>query len=103
MEISTDPQLCKYRSITVYFGLGSVQRGWMQYLFQREWQALQLLPVTSEVSPMIIKIIMKEYTVMRAIHFSCIEKEVCLFSIAVINAPDFYVFNSFNVIILGPL
>lgn len=74
----------------------------MQNLFQHELQALELLPVMSEVSPMIIKMIMKEYAVMKSIHYSCIEKEVCLFSITVINAPDFSVFNSSDVIILGP-
>lgn len=38
----------------------------MQYLFQHELQALKLLSVMSEVSPMIIKIIMKEYAFMTA-------------------------------------
>lgn len=75
----------------------------MQYLFQHELQALQLLSVMSEISPMIIKIIMKEYTVMRAIDYFCIEKEFCLFSITVINATNLYIFNSSNVIILRPL
>lgn len=77
----------------------------MQYLFQHELQALELLPVISEVSPMMIKIIIEENTAMRGIilvlkreiHYSCIEKEVCLFSLTVINAPNFYVFNSSSV------
>lgn len=51
----------------------------MQYLLQHELQASELLPVISEVSPMIIKIIIEEYTVMRAIRFSCIKEENTLF------------------------
>jgi len=56
-----------------------------------------------EVSPTITKMIMKEYTVMRAIHYSRIEREVCLFSISTINAPDFYLVTSFTVVVLGLL
>lgn len=51
----------------------------MQYLFQHELQALKLLPVVSEVSTMIIKIIIEEYIVMRAIHYSCIKEGNTLF------------------------
>lgn len=54
-----------------------------------------------EVSSVIIKMIMKEYTVMRVIHYFCIEKEVCLFSITVINAPYFHAFTSSAIVILG--
>ena len=54
-----------------------------------------------EVSPTITKMIMKEYTVMRAIHYSRIEREVCLFSISMINAPYFHAFTSSTIVILG--
>lgn len=46
---------------------------------------------------------MKEYTIMRAINYSCIEREVCLFSISMINAPDFYAFTSSTVVVPGLL
>lgn len=51
----------------------------MQYLFQHELQALELLPVISEVSPMMIKIKIEENTAMRAMHYSCIKKGNTLF------------------------
>lgn len=51
----------------------------MQYLFQHELQALELLPVIREVNPMKIKIIIEEHIVMRAIHYSCIKEGNTLF------------------------
>lgn len=73
------------------------------FFFQHKLQALESPPVIREVSLTIIKMIMKEYTIMRAINYSCIEREVCLFSISMINAPDFYAFTSSTVVVPGLL